>query len=139
MYRFLFWNIQFYVLICTGITKYVKLSFSSTEEKIAGVIEVLHFKEISSEFITFKPSKRYLTLKAIWSISPSIFTGYDSDPLPISWASAIIFTDLDDVSVVIFTILLCWSARTATRSKEEIKSFLLKTIVFEKESGISWL
>jgi len=42
----------------------------SSGTKTAGVVARLHFKITFSEAITFKPSKRYLTLNAISKFSP---------------------------------------------------------------------
>jgi len=42
----------------------------SSGTRTAGVVARLHFKSTFSEGITFKPSNRYLTLKAISKLSP---------------------------------------------------------------------
>ena len=98
----------------------------------------LQLNLIRFESITLSPSNKYLTLNAIWKESPSKETGNDSEPVPISWASVLIFINLAELSVVILITLLCWSAKTAILSNEEINSFLLNSNTFEKVSGNNW-
>jgi len=62
----------------------------SSGTKTAGEVEILHFKRTFSEAITFKPSRRYLTLNAVSKSSPEWETGIDSFAFPISCASALI-------------------------------------------------
>ena len=113
-----------------------ELSFFSGT-RTAGVVERLHFRITFSVEITFKPSKRYLTLKAISKFSPSQTTLKDSFALPISWASALIKA-ISLSSNLIFTTLLCWSAKTAILSNASINLFVLKVKNFENVSGTSW-
>ena len=109
----------------------------SSGTKTAGVVERLHFKSTFSEEITLKPSKRYLTLKAISKFSPEYETGTVSLAFPISCASALI--DAESVlSNLIFTTLLCWSAKTAILSNASINLLVLKLKILEKVSGINW-
>ena len=107
-------------------------------EKTAGVVGALQLNFIKLESITLSPSNKYLTLKAIWNDSPLIETGKDSEPVPISWASVVIFISFEELSVVILITLLCWSAITAILSNEEIKSFLSNSNTFKNVSGNSW-
>ena len=108
----------------------------SSGTKTAGVVAILHFKSTFSEEITFKPSNRYLTLNAISKFSPLYETGIDSFAFPISWASALIQAKSVS-SNLIFTTLLCWSAKTAILSNASINFFVLKFRILEKESGIN--
>ena len=100
--------------------------------KIAGVVAEFSFNRIFSNSIAFNPSNKYLTLKAISNESPSKVEGIDSEQLPTSWASA----DINIVEVVlsplILTTLLCWSAKTATLSNEEINFKRSISIFFSK-------
>ena len=52
------------------MTKYVKELTLSSGTNTAGVVEWLHFKITFSHEITFNPSSKYLTLKAISKFSP---------------------------------------------------------------------
>ena len=96
----------------------------------------LHFKITFSLTITFKPSSKYLTLKAISNSWPEAVTGIDSFALPISCASALIEAKFVSSSLI-FTTLLCWSAKTAILSKASISFLVLKVKCFEKVSGIN--
>ena len=116
----------------------MKLKSLLTGEKTAGVVGELQLNFIRFESITFNPSNKYLTLNAIWNDSPWKETGNDSYPVPISCASVLILIKFDELSVVIFITLLCWSAKTAILSKEAINSFLSNSNTFSKVSGSNW-
>ena len=109
----------------------------SSGTKTAGVVGRLHLKITFWLAMTFNPSKRYLTLKAISNWSKSKDTGTSSLALPISWASALINAK-SFWSSFILTTLLCWSAKTAILSKASINCLVLNLKDFEKVSGINW-
>ena len=66
------------------MTKYVKGLILLSGTSTAGVVGRLHFRITFSHEITFNPSSKYLTLKAISKFSPKHETDKDSLALPIS-------------------------------------------------------
>ena len=116
----------------------MKLTSLSIGENTAGVVGELQLNLIRFESITLSPSNKYLTLNAIWKDSPLKETGNDSWPVPISWASVLIFINFPEISVLIFITLLCWSARTPILTKEAINSFLSNSNTFSNASGNNW-